>query len=215
MNRAFEGSSGQGDSRSPSGSPPEGPATDWTTTGSRGSTASSRGDTGGSTATTASSSDGMSTTSSAQNPARRPNSILAALPSGAFNGKGRSCGPPPGEIGSSSSLISSAVTSGGGAVRVTSDATPGISTRITANTAAATAALSAVDPGDTTLGREGFATATCCRVGLQTSCIGVRATLNPSIPCPLTESERESPSKKAQSAEYQKEKHIGWRAARL
>ncbi|XP_066316669.1 nucleoporin NSP1-like [Miscanthus floridulus] len=154
----------------------------------------------------------MSITSFAWNAARRPNSVLAALPSGAFgfDGKDKPCGPPPGEIGSSPSLVSSTATGGGGATRVTSDATPAISTGIAANTDTATAALSTADPGSTTLKREGFAAATLLppslaatryRVGLQISCTGVGATRNPSIPRPLTESAGKSPSEKAQTTE--------------
>ncbi|XP_066341595.1 cell wall protein DAN4-like [Miscanthus floridulus] len=142
----------------------------------------------------------MSTTSFAWNTARRPNSIPTALPSGAFgsDGKDKPCGPPPGEIGSSPSLISSTMTSRGGATRVTSNATPSIGTGITTNTNAGAAALSAAAPGGTTPRRERS------RVGLQVSCTGVRETLNPDIPRPLTESVGKSPSEKAQPAEYRK-----------
>ena len=73
------------------------------------------------------------------------------------------------------------------------------------NIDAATAALSAAALGGTTPRRDGFAAATllppslaatCCRVGLQTSCMGVRAMLNPGIPRPLTKIAGKPHSKK-------------------
>ena len=86
--------------------------------------------------------------------------------------------------------------------------------------------LSVAAPGGTTPRREGFTAATLlppllaatrCRVGLQTSRMGVGAMLNPGIPRPLTKiagkphSKKDSTSKNRRS---NKRKHTGWRAAR-
>ena len=90
-------------------------------------------------------------------------------------------------------------------MRVTSDATPAIGNGITANTDTAAVALSVAVPGATAPGREGFAVATLLphslaathrRVGLQSSCKGVGATLNPGIPRPLTKITGKPHSKK-------------------
>ena len=150
MNRTFVGSSGQGHSRSPFGSPPEGPASDRTT-------ASSRDDTGSSTMSSASSSDGISTTSVAWVAAGHSDSVPAVLSSGTIgpDGKDEPGGPPPGEARSLVSLSSSAMTSGGGSTRVTSDVAPTIGTGITAKVDAAAVTMAATAPE-----REGLAATT-------------------------------------------------------
>ena len=88
-------------------------------------------------------------------------------------------------------LVSSTAIGGGGAARVTSDATSAVGIRIAANNVVAAVTLSAAAPGGTTPRREGFAAttllppllaATRCNVGLQTSCTGVGAMLKPGIP---------------------------------
>ena len=100
-------------------------------------------------------------------------------------------------------------------MRVTSDVTSTVSTKIVTNANATAATIPATDPGGTTPGREGFATATLfpppltatrCRVGLQVSYTGVGAMLNPVITQPLTESVGKSHSKKTQQQKIKKNK---------
>ncbi|XP_066311347.1 nucleoporin NSP1-like [Miscanthus floridulus] len=215
MNLAFDGSSGKGHSRSPSDEPPEGPPSDRTTN-------SSHGDTTGSTTVYASLSDEISTTTFAWDAVGHPSSIPTTLPTDAFgsDGKDRSCSSPPGEIGSSLSLISSTATAEEGATSVTS----AVGTGIAANTNAATTALSATPSRGNTAGREGLAaatplppslTATRCSVGLQTSYTEAGAMLNPGIPRSLTKITGKPHSTKTQPARIKAaRKHTGWRVAR-
>ena len=77
-------------------------------------------------------------------------------------------------------------------MRVSSDATPAVSTEIIANIDAAAATILATGLGGTAPEREGLAAATllsslhatvCCKVGLQSSHMGVGAMLNPNNIC--------------------------------
>ena len=82
-------------------------------------------------------------------------------------------------------------------MRDTTGEASAVTTGIAASTVAAAAIVLATDLGSTTPGREGFTattlfppplTAACCRVGLQTSCMGVGAMLNPISVQPLSKS---------------------------
>ncbi|XP_066343986.1 uncharacterized protein [Miscanthus floridulus] len=209
MNRVLAGCSGQGHSRSPSGTSPEGlasdcatakscgdttgppevPATDWTTArlrdGTNGSTMTSLAGccigTDGSTGTSASSSDGISTTLSTWSATGCPDPGPTTSSLGAFSSgdKGEPYDPLPSKAGSSVSLAS--------VTRVTSNATTTIGIGITANTYAIAAASSIAKLEGTILGTKGLATATRCRTSFQVSCTIVGAILIPGIPKPLTE----------------------------
>ena len=114
--------------------------------------------------------------------------------------------PSLGEAGSPVSLSSSAAAGGGGATRDTSDTASAVTTRITANTIAATAAVLATDPRVADPGREGPTTTTLlslphamarCKVGLQSSCMGVGAILSPINIGPLLNIKIEKKQRKA------------------
>ena len=115
-------------------------------------------------------------------------------------------------------LVSSTATGGGGATRVTSDATSAVGTGIAANIDAAVAAVSTADLRGTTPGREGFAATTLfpppliamrCRVSLQTSRMGVGAMLNPVITRSLTKSAGKSYTQKNSIAKETKKNILG------
>ena len=98
-------------------------------------------------------------------------------------------------------------------MRVTSDVTSTVSTKIVTNANATAATIPATDPGGTTPEREGLVTTarfppplttTRCRVGLQASCTRVGAMLNPVIARPLTKGVGKSKSKKTQQQKIKK-----------
>ena len=100
-------------------------------------------------------------------------------------------------------------------MRDTTDEAFIVTTGIATSTVAAVATVLAIDPGSTTPRREGLAATTLfppslavarCRVGLQTSCMGVGAMLNPVTVRPLTKSTGQSYSKKDSIARLKRNK---------
>ncbi|XP_066361309.1 uncharacterized protein [Miscanthus floridulus] len=236
MNRTFTGCSGQGHSRSPSDTSPEGPSSNRTTARSQGDTtglpevpathwttarpcddadgstmtspAGCRNGTNGSAVTSASSSNGISTTLLAWAATGCPDPDPATSSPGAFGSdvKDEPRDTPPGKAGSSVSLASYTTTGGGEATRVTSNTTIAISIRIVANTDATATASSTAEPGGTIPRTEGLATATRYRMGFKVSYMVVRAILSPGIPRPLTEGMGQSHSNKKLNQQKTKRK---------
>ena len=104
-----------------------------------------------------------------------------------------------GEAGSLVSLLSSTTTIGGGVVRVTSNATSIITSRIATNTVTTATAILVTGQEGVALGGEGRTAATLlspllimtqCKVGLHTSRTGGGAMLNPGSIWPLSKNYR-------------------------